>query len=197
VLIAFNKPFGVLCQFTGEGLTLKDFIDIPGVYVAGRLDKHSEGLLILTDDGRLQDGLAHPKHGKHKIYLAQVDGEIGQDTCRRLERGVQLNDGSARAVQCRLISLPVLPSRDPPVRFRKDVPTSWIEITLDEGRNRQVRRMTAAVGFPTLRLVRTTVGDYQLGDLSPGEYRVIDATRVESAHAKQRHSSHRRNVRRR
>ena len=99
MLIAFNKPFGVLCQFTGEGLTLKDFIDIPGVYVAGRLDKHSEGLLILTDDGRLQDGLAHPKHGKHKIYLAQVDGEIGQDTCRRLERGVQLNDGPARAVE--------------------------------------------------------------------------------------------------
>jgi len=197
VLIAFNKPFGVLCQFTGEGLTLKDFIDIPGVYVAGRLDKHSEGLLILTDDGRLQNSIAHPKHGKHKIYFAQVDGEIGQDTCRRLERGVQLSDGPARAVQCRLISVPVLTSRDPPIRFRKDVPTSWIEITLDEGRNRQVRRMTAAVGFPTLRLVRTTIGNYQLGDLSPGEYRVIDTTRVESAHAKQRYSSHRRNVRRR
>ena len=197
MLVLFYKPFGVLCQFSGEGTTLKDHIDIPNIYPAGRLDKDSEGLLILTDDGRLQDTLAHPKHGKHKVYWVQVDGAIDQDACKKLEHGVQLNDGPAQAVHCRLMDPPMLPERDPPVRFRKNIPTSWIEMTLDEGRNRQVRRMTAAVGFPTLRLVRTTVGDYDLGDLSPGEYRVIDATRVESAHAKQRHSSHRRNVRRR
>lgn len=197
MLIAFNKPFGALCQFTGEGLTLKKFIDISGIYVAGRLDKDSEGLLMLTDDGRLQDSLAHPKHSKQKVYWVQVDGAIEQETCFRLEQGVQLTDGPAHAVQCHLIDPPVIPERDPPVRFRKNIPTSWIEMTIDEGRNRQVRRMTAAAGFPTLRLVRTTVGDYQLDDLSPGEYRVIDATRVESKYAKQRYSSHRRNVRRR
>ena len=197
MLVLFYKPFGVLCQFSGEGTTLKDHIDIPNIYPAGRLDKDSEGLLILTDDGRLQDTLAHPKHGKHKMYWAQVDGAIDQDACKKLEHGVQLNDGPAQAVHCRLMDPPMLPERDPPVRFRKNIPTSWIEMTLDEGRNRQVRRMTAAAGFPTLRLVRTTVGEYELSDLSPGEYRVIDATRVESAHAKQRHSSHRRNVRRR
>ena len=197
MLIIFNKPFGVLCQFTGEGLTLKEYIDVPGIYAAGRLDKDSEGLLVLTDDGRLQNGLTDPKHGKHKVYWVQVDGAIDQKACNRLEQGVILNDGKARAVQCRLIDPPALPERDPPIRFRKNTPTSWIEMTLDEGRNRQVRRMTAAVGFPTLRLVRTTIGDHQLGDLSPGEYRVIDATRVESVHAKQRYPSHRRNVRRR
>ena len=197
MLIIFNKPFGVLCQFTGEGLTLKEYINVPGIYPAGRLDKDSEGLLILTDDGRLQDTLAHPKHGKHKVYWVQVDGAIDQDACLKLEQGIKLNDGLAQAVLCRLINPPTLAERDPPVRFRKNTPTSWIEMTLDEGRNRQVRRMTAAVGFPTLRLVRTTIGDHQLGDLSPGEYRVIEATRVESAHAKQRHPSHRRNVRRR
>jgi 23S rRNA pseudouridine2457 synthase len=197
VLIIFNKPFGVLCQFTGEGLTLKEYINVPGIYAAGRLDKDSEGLLVLTDDGRLQNGLTDPKHGKHKVYWVQVDGAIDQKACYRLEQGVILNDGKARVVQCRLIDPPALPERDPPIRFRKNTPTSWIEMTLDEGRNRQVRRMTAAVGFPTLRLVRTTIGDHQLGDLSPGEYRVIDSTRVESAHAKQRHPSHRRNVRRR
>ncbi len=197
MLIIFNKPFGVLCQFTGEGLTLKEYINVPGIYPAGRLDKDSEGLLVLTDDGRLQNGLADPKYGKHKVYWVQVDGAMEQDACVQLEQGVQLKDGKARAVQCRLIDPPALPERDPPVRFRKNIPTSWIEMTLDEGRNRQVRRMTAAVGFPTLRLIRTTIGEHQLGDLSPGEYRVIEATRVESAHAKQRHPSHRRNVRRR
>ena len=176
---------------------MKEYIDVPGIYAAGRLDKDSEGLLVLTDDGRLQNGLADPKHGKHKVYWVQVDGAIDQKACNRLEQGVILNDGKARAVQCRLIDPPALPERDPPIRFRKNTPTSWIEMTLDEGRNRQVRRMTAAVGFPTLRLVRTTIGDHQLGDLSPGEYRVIDATRVESVHAKQRYPSHRRNVRRR
>ena len=197
MLVLFYKPFGVLCQFSGEGLTLKEHVPIPDVYPAGRLDKDSEGLLVLTDDGRLRDRLAHPKYGKHKVYWVQVDGTIDAETCQRLEQGIQLNDGPAHAIRCHRIDPPPLPDRKPPVRFRKNIPTSWIEMTLNEGRNRQVRRMTAAVGFPTLRLVRVAMGDYQLGDLSPGEYRVIDATRLESAHAKQRHPSHRRHVRRR
>jgi len=197
MLVLFYKPFGVLCQFSGEGLTLKEYVPIPDVYPAGRLDKDSEGLLVLTDDGRLQDRLAHPKYGKHKVYWVQVDGTINAETCQQLEQAIQLNDGPAHAIRCHRIDPPPLPDRKPPVRFRKNIPTSWIEMTLNEGRNRQVRRMTAAVGFPTLRLVRVAMGDYQLGDLSPGEYRVIDATRVESAHAKQRHPNHRRHVRRR
>ena len=197
MLVLFYKPFGVLCQFSGEGLTLKGHVPIPDVYPAGRLDKDSEGLLVLTDDGRLQDRLAHPKYGKHKVYWVQVDGTIDAETCQQLEQGIQLNDGPAHAIRCHRIDRPPLLDREPPVRFRKNIPTSWIEMTLNEGRNRQVRRMTAAVGFPTLRLVRVAMGDYQLGDLSPGEYRVIDATRVESSHAKQRHPSHRRHVRRR
>ena len=153
--------------------------------------------MILTDDGRLQDHIANPKHGKQKTYWVQVDGAITEEACRRLTEGVLLKDGPARAIHCQIINPPEVPPRDPPVRFRQHIPTSWIEITLDEGRNRQVRRMTAETGFPTLRLVRSAVGEYSLGDLSPGEYRVMDTTRVESAHAKQRHSSHRRHVRRR
>lgn len=197
MLVLFNKPYGVLCQFTGGEVTLKDYLDIPNIYAAGRLDKDSEGLLILTDDGRLQDHIANPKHGKQKTYWVQVDGAITEEACRRLTDGVLLKDGPARAIHCQIINPPDVPLRDPPVRFRQHIPTSWIEITLDEGRNRQVRRMTAETGFPTLRLVRSAVGEYSLGDLSPGEYRVMDTTRVESAHAKQRHSSHRRHVRRR
>jgi len=197
MLVLFYKPYGVLCQFSGEGTTLKDFIDIPNIYAAGRLDKDSEGLLILTDDGRLQDALAHPKYGKHKTYWVQVDGAITETACLTLSNGVNLKDGPAQAVACHRMDSPTVHDRNPPVRFRKNIPTSWIEMTLNEGRNRQVRRMTAEVGFPTLRLIRTTIGDYTLDDLSPGEYRVIDATRVESLHAKQRNPSHRRHVRRR
>ena len=184
MLIIFNKPFGVLCQFTGRGLTLKEYINVQGIYPAGRLDKDTEGLLVLTDDGRVQDRLAHPKYGKYKIYWIQVDRTIDAKTCQRLEQGIRLNDGPAHAIRCHRIDPPPLPDREPPVRVRKNISTSWIEMTLNEGRNRQVRRMTAAVGFPTLRLVRVAMGDYQLGDLSPGEYRVIEATRVKSAYAK-------------
>ena len=187
MLILFNKPFNVLTQFSGEGLTLKKFIDIPSVYPAGRLDKESEGLLILTDDGQLQDLITHPRHGKIKTYLVQVDGIMSLEACQNLAVGIQLKDGMAIAVKCSKIDPPQLPPRDPPVRFRKNIPTSWIELMLDEGRNRQVRRMTAAVGFPTLRLIRVQIGEYHLGDLKSGEYRVIDSTRVLSTNEKRRH----------
>ena len=197
MLILFNKPFNVLTQFSGEGLTLKQFIDMPGVYPAGRLDKDSEGLLVLTDDGQLQDLIAHPRHGKMKTYLVQVDGEISYEACQNLAAGVQLKDGMAVATKCSQIDPPELPARDPPVRFRKNIQTSWIELILNEGRNRLVRRMTAAIGSPTLRLIRVQIGEYHLGDLKSGEHRVIDSTPVVSAHEKQRHSNYGRHVRRR
>jgi 23S rRNA pseudouridine2457 synthase len=197
MLILFHKPFGVLCQFTGEGPTLKDFIDIPGVYPAGRLDKDSEGLVVLTDDGSLQDQIAHPRHGSEKTYIAQVDGSITMDACQRLMDGVNLKDGPAKAVTCTPIPPPSVSPREPPVRTRKHIPTSWIRLVLSEGRNRQVRRMTAAVDFPTLRLIRIEIGQYQLTTLNPGEYRVIEPTRVNSHHAQQKPSRHRRSVRRR
>jgi len=197
MLVVFNKPYGVLCQFTGQGLTLGKYINIPGVYPAGRLDKDSEGLLILTDDGHLQNQLTHPRYGKEKTYWIQVDGLIDQITCGLMQRGIDLNDGPANAIQCRLIEPPKVPARNPPVRYRRNIPTSWIEMTLNEGRNRQVRRMTAEVGFPTLRLIRVAIGNYDLNNLLPGEYRVIDANRVESRDAKTRQQSYRRNVRRR
>jgi 23S rRNA pseudouridine2457 synthase len=179
VLLSFNKPFGVLCQFTDrEGrATLADFVDIPGVYAAGRLDRDSEGLLLLTDDGALQHRLAHPKAGTTKTYLAQVEGVADESQLSALRRGVKLNDGPARALEAFLLDGPPgwLWPRDPPIRVRKNIPTCWLEIVLDEGRNRQVRRMTAAVGLPTLRLLRTRIGRYQLGDLKPGEYRKVQA----------------------
>ena len=154
-------------------------------------------MLVLTGDGRLQDRLAHPKYGKHKIYWIQVDRIIDPETCQRLEQGIQLSDGPAHAIRCHRIDPPPLPDREPPVRVRKKYPDELDRNDPNEGRNRQVHRMTAALGFPTLRLVRVTMGDYQLCDLSPGEYRVIDVTRVKSVHAKQRYPSHRRHVRRR
>ena len=197
MLIVFNKPYGVLCQFTGEGLTLKDYINIPGIYPAGRLDKDSEGLLVLTDDGPLQNQLSHPRYGKQKIYWCQLDGLINHFTCGLMQRGIELSDGPASAICCQLIEPPKVPARNPPIRFRRNAPTSWVEMTLDEGRNRQVRRMTAAVGFPTLRLIRVSIGSYQLNDLLPGEYRVIDPNRVELCDAKTKKQSYRRHVRRR
>lgn len=175
-LILFNKPYGVLSQFTdarspSPRATLSDFIDIPGVYPAGRLDRDSEGLLILTDDGKLQARIADPRHKLAKTYLVQVEGAPGEADLAPLRKGLALKDGPTRPAEARLIARPELWPRDPPVRFRKSVPDSWIELTIREGRNRQVRRMTAAIGFPTLRLVRWQIGDWSLDDLAPGAWR--------------------------
>lgn len=177
VLVAFNKPFGVLSQFsdTGGRSTLAEFIPIANIYPAGRLDKDSEGLLLLTDDGTLQHQLAHPREGKHKTYLVQVEGRVTETQLAALRRGVKLNDGPAKAVTAELLSRKPgwLWARHPPIRERLHIPVSWLEIVLDEGRNRQLRRMTAAVGLPTLRLVRTAIDQHRLDDLQPGEYREV------------------------
>ncbi len=175
-LILFNKPFRVLSRFSdAEGrATLADFVDVPDVYPAGRLDYDSEGLILLTDDGRLQARLSQPGSGIHKTYLAQVEGLPTNDQLQRLERGVSLKDGRARAVSARAVEAPAwLWERDPPIRYRASVPDAWMEITLTEGRNRQVRRMTAAVGLPTLRLIRRAVGPFNLDGLRPGERRTL------------------------
>lgn len=171
MVILFNKPFRVLSQFTtrDDKQTLADYINIPGIHCAGRLDYDSEGLLVLTDDGRLQQRIANPRHGKQKRYLVQVEGEPGDADLDRLRRGVTLKDGPARTAQIRRIDEPALWVRDPPIRVRQSIPTSWIELAISEGRNRQVRRMTAHIGFPTLRLVRTGVGAWSLDGLQPGE----------------------------
>ena len=173
-LICFNKPYGVLSQFTPEGRWrgLKDFIDIPGVYVAGRLDADSEGLLLLTNDGKRQAHISDPKHKMEKTYWVQVEGVPSEAALDPLRRGVQLNDGPTRPARARLIPAPdALWNREPPVRVRASIPTAWIELVISEGRNRQVRRMTAAVGYPTLRLIRAAIGPYQLNDLRPGTWR--------------------------
>ncbi len=174
-VILVNKPFGVLTQFTDGGgrPTLADWVPIKQVYPCGRLDRDSEGLVVLTDDGALQDRLSHPRFGKSKTYLVQVEGVPPEEALERLRRGVKLKDGPAKVVSVEPIGEPALWERDPPVRFRKSVPTSWLSLVLNEGRNRQVRRMTAAVGFPTLRLVRTELGPYALGDLAPGAWREL------------------------
>ncbi|MDT8991979.1 pseudouridine synthase [Curvibacter sp. APW13] len=175
-LIAFNKPYGVLSQFTPEGrwAGLKDYIDLPGVYVAGRLDADSEGLLLLTSDGALQARISDPRHKMEKTYWVQVEGEPDEAALEALRRGVQLNDGPTRPARARHIDEPAgLWERIPPVRFRQSIPTRWIELAIREGRNRQVRRMTAAVGFPTLRLVRAAIGPYTLDGLAPGQWRPL------------------------
>ena len=174
-LIAFNKPFGVLCQFTDaksptKRATLSDFIDVGGVYPAGRLDRDSEGLLLLTDDGRLQARIADPKFKLPKTYLVQVEGVASDAALEALRRGVTLNDGPTRLAEVEAIAPPDLWPRDPPIRYRASVPDCWLRLTIREGRNRQVRRMTAAVGLPTLRLVRWRIGDWTLGDLAPGTW---------------------------
>lgn len=176
MLILFNKPYDVLSQFTDQcgRVTLARYIRIPDVYAAGRLDANSEGLLLLTDDGRLQHRIAHPDSKLPKTYQVQVEGEVDEQAVRRLREGVTLKDGPTQPAQVRRIDPPALWPRDPPVRFRAAIPTRWLEITIREGRNRQVRRMTAHVGYPTLRLVRVRIGDWTLGDLQPGEYRLQD-----------------------
>ena len=179
MLISFNKPWGVLCQFSDHAggavphATLADFITIPDVYPAGRLDRDSEGLLLLTDDGKLQERIANPAFGSHKCYLVQVEGVPSASQLDRLRRGVKLKDGPARAHVVELLARKPgwLWSRNPPIRQRKNIPVSWLEITLTEGRNRQVRRMTAAVGLPTLRLVRLSIGAWALNGLQPGQWR--------------------------
>jgi 23S rRNA pseudouridine2457 synthase len=174
-VILLNKPFGVLSQFTDErsGVprrTLADFIDVPGFYPAGRLDFDSEGLLVLCHDGRLQARVADPRFKLPKSYLVQVEGEPDEDILEHLRTGVQLKDGMTRPAQVEAIADPCLWSRDPPIRVRKMIRDSWIRLTITEGRNRQVRRMTAAVGHPTLRLVRWSVGNWTLGEIAPGEW---------------------------
>lgn len=174
-LILFNKPYGVLSQFTDSGSptprpTLSDYVDVPGVYPAGRLDSDSEGLLLLTDDGRLQARIADPRFKLPKTYLVQVEGAPDEVKLDALRKGVVLKDGPTLPAQAEAIDAPDLWPRDPPVRFRKSVPDHWIRLTIREGRNRQVRRMTAAVGLPTLRLVRWRVGDWTLEGLAPGAW---------------------------
>ena len=176
-LILFNKPYGVLTQFTDTTgrETLATYIKVPGVYPAGRLDRDSEGLLLLTDDGKLQQRLSDPRYKLPKTYWVQVEGEPDEASVERLRRGVVLDDKNTQPAKVQHISKPTLWPRHPPIRFRQSIPTSWLEITLTEGRNRQVRRMTAAVGYPTLRLVRYAIGQYTLEGLSPGQWREADA----------------------
>ena len=174
MVVLFNKPFGVLCQFSGESPTLADYIDIPGIYPAGRLDKDSEGLLLLTDDGALQARISSPKFKQPKTYWVLVEREPEESALDRLRNGIELNDGMTRPARVQRIEQPAkLWPRDPPVRYRKNVRDVWLEITLTEGRNRQVRRMTAATGHPTLRLIRSRIGEWTIDDLQPGHYRKV------------------------
>ncbi|MEM6760579.1 MAG: rRNA large subunit pseudouridine synthase E [Pseudomonadota bacterium] len=177
--ILFNKPYGVLSQFTDKGTaastrpTLSAYIDLPGVYPAGRLDRDSEGLMVLTSDGRLQARIAHPKYKAPKTYWAQVEGIITDDALSQLRTGVTLKDGPTRPAKAERLTAPDIWPRDPPIRVRKSIPDSWLSLTLSEGRNRQVRRMTAHVGFPTLRLIRVQIGDWRLDGLAPGQWHAI------------------------
>ena len=179
MLVAFNKPYGVLCQFTDRSVparrTLAGFGLPAGVYPAGRLDFDSEGLLLLTDDGLLAHRLTDPRHKQPKTYRVQVEGTPGEERLAALRQGVELRDGRTLPALAQRIEAPVLWPRTPPVRFRKTVPDAWLELTINEGRNRQVRRMTAAVGLPTLRLVRVQVGDIALDALVPGAWREVAA----------------------
>lgn len=177
-MILFNKPYGVLCQFTGEPgqRTLAEFIKVPDVYAAGRLDADSEGLLVLTNDGALQSRISDPRHKQDKVYLVQVEGEVTELALRQLARGVDLGDFITAPARVRRVEEPAwLWPRNPPIRERKNIPVCWIEIVLREGKNRQVRRMTAKVGHPTLRLIRVAVGPWRLDGLPPGQMREVSA----------------------
>jgi 23S rRNA pseudouridine2457 synthase len=177
----FNKPYGVVTQFSAHPTrpTLADYIPLPGVYATGRLDWDSEGLLVLTDDGALQRRISHPSSKLPKTYLVQVEGVPTDAALEQLRRGVQLNDGLTRPAAAEAIAMPRwLWERSPPIRFRRNIPATWLALTLHEGRNRQVRRMTAAVGYPTLRLVRSRVGPWSVEALPPGQYAVVESTRL-------------------
>ncbi|MEW8036049.1 MAG: pseudouridine synthase [Candidatus Thiodiazotropha sp.] len=188
MLLLFNKPYGVLSQFSdSEGRkTLADYIVMKGVYAAGRLDRDSEGLLLLTDDGRLQHRLTDPARKRWKRYQVQVEGGADEDALEQLRQGVQLKDGMTLPAKVKRIDGPDLWPRDPPVRYRASIPTSWLEIQLREGRNRQIRRMTAAVGFPTLRLIRVAIDRWRLKNLQPGEWVMVGGARGGSAQAGRR-----------
>lgn len=177
-VLLFNKPYGVICQFSRDGLhpTLADYIPVPGFYPAGRLDTDSEGLLLLTDDGKLQHRITDPKHKLPKTYWAQVEGVPDEVALQRLRIGVKLSDFTTQPATAQLMDEPAdLWQRDPPIRFRKDIPTSWLQLTIHEGKNRQVRRMTAAVGYPTLRLIRHAIGDWKLDGIPHGKWLNINA----------------------
>ena len=176
MIIIFNKPYGVICQFSEHNIydSLKDFIPIKNVYPAGRLDADSEGLVILTDNGQFQNRLSSPSSNIEKIYLAQVENIPKMEEIMRLEKVIQITSYVTKKSKVKLIEEPQLWERNPPIRKRKFIPTSWLEIKISEGKNRQVRKMTAAIGCPTLRLIRTGVGDYSLGNLQPGQYKIVE-----------------------